>query len=77
MNLQISLPKSSPNTDFEHKITVIPLYQNDGYSLVETERRKQFYDALQRKVRRAQKLTRKILANSIFLRVSLFTDRVN
>ena len=33
MNLQISLPKSSLKTDFGYKITAIPLYQNDGYSL--------------------------------------------
>ena len=27
--------KSWQNTNFEYKITVIPLYQNDGYSLAE------------------------------------------
>ena len=37
MNLQISLPKSSLKTDFGYKITAIPLYQNDGYSLAEME----------------------------------------
>ena len=31
----ISSPQSSQNADFGYKITVIPLYQNDGYSLVE------------------------------------------
>lgn len=35
INSEISFPKSSKNTDFRYKITVIPLYQNDGYSLVE------------------------------------------
>ena len=30
--------KSSQNADFGYKITVIPLYQNDGYSLAEIER---------------------------------------
>ena len=33
INSEISFPKSSQNTDFRYKITVIPLYQNDGYSL--------------------------------------------
>ena len=33
----MSFPKSSRNSEFKHKITVILLYQNDGYSLVETE----------------------------------------
>ena len=28
--------KSAQNTDFRYKTTVIPLYQNDGYSLAET-----------------------------------------
>ena len=34
----MSFPKSSRNSEFKHKITVIPLYQNDGYSLVEAGR---------------------------------------
>ena len=29
--------QNSQNTDFKYKITVIPLYQNDGYSLEEDE----------------------------------------
>lgn len=29
----MSFPKSSRNSEFKHKITVILLYQNDGYSL--------------------------------------------
>lgn len=29
--------QNSQNTDFKYKITVIPLYQNDGYSLAEKE----------------------------------------
>ena len=33
INSEIFLPKSSQNADFGYKITVIPLYQNDGYSL--------------------------------------------
>ena len=33
INSEISFPKSSQNTDFRYKITVILLYQNDGYSL--------------------------------------------
>ena len=37
INLEISFPKSSQNTDFRYKITVILLYQNDGYSLAEKE----------------------------------------
>ena len=37
INSEISFSKSSQNTDFGHKITVIPLYQNDGYSLAEKE----------------------------------------
>ena len=35
INSEISFPKSSQNTDFRYKITVILLCQNDGYSLVE------------------------------------------
>ena len=35
INSEISFPKSSQNSDFRYKITVILLYQNDGYSLVE------------------------------------------
>ena len=31
------LSKSSQKADFRYKITVIPLYQNDGYSLAEKE----------------------------------------
>ena len=30
--------KSSQKADFKYKITVIPLYQNDGYSLAESVR---------------------------------------
>ena len=30
--------KSYQNIDFRYKITVIPLYQNDGYSLAESVR---------------------------------------
>ena len=37
INSEISFPKSSQNTDFRCKITVIPLYQNDGYFLAEDE----------------------------------------
>ena len=37
INSEISFPKSSQNTDFRYKITVILLYQNDGYSLAEKE----------------------------------------
>ena len=33
----MSFSKSSRNSEFKHRITVILLYQNDGYSLVETE----------------------------------------
>ena len=33
INSEIPFPKSSQNADFGYKITVIPLYQNDGYSL--------------------------------------------
>ena len=33
INSEISFPRSSQNIDFRYKITVIPLYQNDGYSL--------------------------------------------
>ena len=29
--------KSFQKSDFEHKITLIPLYQNEGYSLAEDE----------------------------------------
>ena len=36
-DLSISLFKSRQNADFGYKITVIPLYQNDGYSLAEDE----------------------------------------
>ena len=38
INSEISFPKSSQNTNFRYKITVIPLYQNDGYSLVDLKR---------------------------------------
>ena len=31
----MSFPKSSRNSEFKHRITVILLYQNDGYSLAE------------------------------------------
>ena len=37
VNFEIPLLKSFQKADFGHKITVIPLYQNDGYSLAESK----------------------------------------